>query len=103
MATWQARKEPTWCSDGQNLIDGFVDGVDKLDAEIGLAILIPACGLPVLGLSLVLEPDARAHRRRRSASARRRMSSHATPADSPDRTRPARRATSDAQAASTSA
>lgn len=87
----------------RNLIDRGIDGIKELNAQVVAVLLIPAAGTPILGVRFILEPNARIHCRRSSASARRRTSSHGTPAVSPVITRRARRSISSAQAASTSA
>ncbi len=86
-----------------NLIDGRVHGIEELDAQVLASSLVPATGEAVFGVRLVIKPNARIHRRRSSASARRRTSAQELPADSSARARRARRSISVAQAASTSA
>ena len=86
-----------------DLINGRVNGVQELDAQVLSPTLVPSAREAVLGVRLVVKANARIHRRRSSASARRRTSSHGTPADSSARARRARRSISVAHAASTSA
>ncbi len=87
----------------QDVIEGGVDGVEELDAEVLPAFLVVSTGEAVLGVRFVFKSNARVHRRRNSSSARRRTSCHDTPADSPASTRLALRSISAAHAASTSA
>ncbi len=82
---------------------GGVNGVEELQSEVLSAIFVPSTGQAIFGVRLVLKANVGIHRRRSSASARRRTSSQGTPMDSPAMTRRARRSISAAQAASTSA
>ena len=100
---WDSRYQAPGAGHLHNLIDRGIDGIEELDAQVLPALLRPAAAKPVSGIRFVLEPNARIHPRRSSASARRRTSSHGTPAVSPAITRRARRSISSAQAASTSA
>ena len=86
-----------------DLINGCVHGIEELDAQVLSPSLVLAAGEAVFGVRLLVEANARIHRWRRSASARRRTSSQAIPPDSSARARRARRSISAAQAASTSA
>ena len=84
-------------------IDGFIHSIEELEAEVLSPGFVPSTGKAVLDIRLVFKLNARIHRFRSSASARRRTSSHGTPADSPAITLRARLSISAAHAASTSA
>lgn len=100
---WHSRNQGARSWHGQDLIDGGVNSVEELDAQVLPPLLVPAAGKAVFRIGLVLESNAWIHRRRSSASARRRTSSHGIPVVSPASTRRARRSISAAHAASTSA
>ena len=86
-----------------DVVNGGVNGIEELDAQVFPALFVPSTGEAILGIRFVLESNGRIHFRRRSASARRRTSSQGIPAVSAVITRRARRSISAAQAASTSA
>ena len=86
-----------------DLINGGVNRVKELKSEVLSTIFVPSACQAIFGVRLVLKSNVGIHRRRSSASARRRTSSQGMPADSPAMTRRARRSISAAQAASTSA
>jgi hypothetical protein len=83
------------------LIDGRINGVQKLDTEVNATSFIPSSRSAVFSVRLVVKANA-GIRCRSSASARRRTSSQGTPPDSSASARRARRSISVAQAASTS-
>ena len=100
---WQPTDQGAGARHRDDPIDGRVNGVEELDAQVLTSSLVPSTGEAVLSVRLVVKADERIHRRRSSASARRRTSSQGAPADSSARARRARRSISAAQAASTSA
>ena len=100
---WQSADPGTGERHRYDLINCCVNGIEELDAQVISPSLVPTAGEAVFGVRLVVKADARIHRLRSSASARRRTSSQATPLDSSARARRARRSISAAQAASTSA
>ncbi len=100
------RKPGDLCACGREtrkVANGGVDGVKELHAQPDSMTLVPAAGLAVLRVGLVLKPNAGIHRLSNSAWARARTSSQGIPRDSPAITRRARLSISAAQAASTSA
>lgn len=101
--SWQWSDQAAGTRHRHDLINGCVNGIEELDAQVLSSRLVPSTGDAVFGVRLVVKPNARIHRWRSSASARRRTSSQGTPPDSSARARRARRSISAAQAASTSA
>jgi hypothetical protein len=101
--SWQSANQGTGARQCHDLLNRGIDGIEELDAQVAAPSLVPAAGQAVFGVCLVVETNARVHRSRSSASARRRTSSQGTPPDSSARARRARRSISAAHAASTSA
>ena len=99
---WQSPEQGAGARDRHELIDGRVNGVQKLDTEVYATSFIPSSCSAVFSVRLVVKANAGIHRCRSSASARRRTSSQGTPPDSSANARRARRSISVAQAASTS-